>query len=64
MDGYDMKGVPITLFSFASQFHSDSITKTLLRLGYLVDIVKAPDLLCVSENIVKGVAVFLYCVGN
>lgn len=55
-----MKDVPITLFSFASSFYSDSITKTLLRLGYLVDIVKSPDLRCVSENFIRGMAVFLF----
>ena len=55
-----MKGVPITLFSFASEFYSNSIAKTFLRLGYLVNIVKAPDFVCVSDNIYKGIAVFLF----
>lgn len=55
-----MKSVPITLFSFASEFYSDSITKTLFRLGYIVNRVKTPDLICVSENIFKGIAVFLF----
>ena len=55
-----MKGVPITLFSFASEFYSDSIAKTFLRLGYLVNIVKAPDFVCVSDNIYKGIEVFLF----
>ncbi len=55
-----MKSIPITLFSFASEFYSDSIAKTLFRLGYLVNIVKTPDLICVSENIYKGISVFLF----
>ena len=60
MDGQIMKGVPITLLSFASEFYSDSIAKTFFRLGYFVNIVKAPDLICVPENIFKGIAVFIF----
>lgn len=55
-----MKGVPITLFSFASENYSDAISKTLFRLGYFVSIGEFPDQVCVPENIFKGISVFLF----
>lgn len=55
-----MKSVPITLFSFAPQVYIESITNTLCKLGYLVKKVKPTDINSVSENIYKGISVFLF----
>jgi len=59
-----MKSVPITLFSFTSEFYSDSIAKTLFRSGYFVNVLKAPYMFDMSENIFKGIAIFLFGESN